>query len=340
MRKKIILFIFNLILSFAFLDNLSAKEVKICKYELASPKTQVIVQIGSDGKVVSDPEYDRELGSNTDNRALSMGNKDVAANFDLAGYYKKNKKCPPILLISDSGTGRHVYLTDEEHKAKVKSAIKKHYSNLKEIVELNQTGTEAQKEDEQDWKETLSSSCMSLETEPECKQGYTKGNADAEIKFSCLWVKNEFDTDGYCNVDKLVYVKCGDSFDIPHEAPKIISFVVYLLKIGTPIILIFFSIIPLVKALANSKEDELKKAQKVLIKKIIAAALVFFIISIVQFVIMKVADSSETDNISDCFDCFLNNNCESTAYYKTNVGGTYLCKDFSSGKVDTCDENE
>jgi len=103
-----------------------------------------------------------------------------------------------------------------------------------------------------------------------------------------------------------------------------------LLKIGTPIILIFFSIIPLVKALASSNEDELKKAQKSLVKKLIAGALVFFVVSIVQFVIMKVADISETNNISDCFDCFLNYNCESTAYYKTSVGGTYLCNDFSN----------
>ena len=47
-----------------------------------------------------------------------------------------------------------------------------------------------------------------------------------------------------------------------------------------------------------------------LIKKIIAAVMVFFVISIVQFVISKVADSSEQGGIESCLSCFLNNSCD------------------------------
>lgn len=159
-------------------------------------------------------------------------------------------------------------------------------------------------------------SCVGL-GKSECK-----GNKD----YACMWV--EEDGYSYCNTDNLRYVTCGDTKNIPYQVPEIISFAVNFLKIMTPIILIFLSIISLVKALASSKEDEIKKAQSSLIKKTIAAVMVFFVISIVQFVVKKVADDDEVGNIDDCLNCFLDNECGESLYYITNVAGqeikTYL----------------
>ena len=165
--------------------------------------------------------------------------------------------------------------------------------------------------------------CYEYRTPAECKT--SKGVA-------CVWVGDE--NSGYCNVDNLTYVACGDAKDIPTFVPKIVSYVVNLFKIATPIILIFISIISLVKALAAQKDDEIKKAQASLIKKLIAAALVFFVISIVQFIIFKVADSetksginekTEDKNISSCLSCFLNNDCDNVGYFKTNIAGVDYC---------------
>ena len=151
--------------------------------------------------------------------------------------------------------------------------------------------------------------------------------------YACLWNDVVIDgkSYGYCNVDNLLYVKCGDTKDIPHQVPQIISFAINFLKILTPIILIFISIISLLKAISSSNEDEIKKAQKGLIRKVIAAVMVFFIISIVQFVIVKVADSDMlgtkedgTTNLSDCLNCFLNNNCKESVYFKTYVGSELI----------------
>lgn len=139
------------------------------------------------------------------------------------------------------------------------------------------------------------------------------------------FVWNETKYGDYCNTDNLQYVLCGDSFDIPNKAPELISFAVNLLKIATPIILIIVSIITLVKAIIASKEDEIKKAQSSLIKKLLAATMVFFIVSIVQFVILKVADSSDANGISKCMSCFLNNDCSSVTYYKTSISNNYYC---------------
>ena len=147
---------------------------------------------------------------------------------------------------------------------------------------------------------------------------------DMEKNFSCVWV-TKGDTPGYCNVDNLQYVKCGDAFDIPEQAPRIMSFAINLLKIGTPIILILTGIVTLIKALAASKDDEIKKAQSSLIRKVIASALVFSVIMIVQFVILKVADSDDAGGVKSCLSCFLNNDCNSAIYFKTKVGDEYVC---------------
>lgn len=161
----------------------------------------------------------------------------------------------------------------------------------------------------------------------------------SEDDYACIW--NEV-TIGkykyyYCNVDNLRYVKCGDVFDIPYQVPGIISFAVNALKIATPIILIIVSIIVLLKAIAASNEDEIKKAQKGLVRRVVAAVMVFFVISIVQFVVMTVASNSkEADNVSNCLSCFLNNDCRSSVYYKTNVFGRYICSYINSGKRFDC----
>ena len=162
--------------------------------------------------------------------------------------------------------------------------------------------------------------------------------------YSCMW--NSFVIDGttynYCNTDELQYVQCGDAYDIPYQVPAITAMVVNLLKIATPIILIIISIITLLKAVSASNEDEIKKAQKGLIKKVTAAVMVFFVISIVQFVVMKVAD--DIDSLSSCLTCFLNNDCGNTTYYKTNVAGEYQCtyfKDIDNPNADkTCPQDK
>lgn len=178
--------------------------------------------------------------------------------------------------------------------------------------------------------------CKDLTTKRFCENGciMQEGKDACSKEFSCIW--NETQYGNYCNTDTLTYVVCGDAVDIPSQVPGIISFAVNLLKIATPIILIIVSIITLVKAIIASKEDEIKKAQSSLVKKLLAAAMVFFIVSIVQFVILKVADSSDANGISKCMSCFLNNDCDKNVYYKTMMGSKYKCTYISNGKEFDC----
>lgn len=161
------------------------------------------------------------------------------------------------------------------------------------------------------------SSCINYRSRETCNKSISTG------KVGCVWKNLGKDSDdndfGFCSTTGLTYVACGDSIDIPSEVPRIASLAVTLLKIGTAIVLILMGTITLLKAVYSSKEEEIKKAQSSFIKKLIAAALVFFIVSIVQFIILKVADTGtngEDAGIKECLSCFLNDDCDSVTYYK------------------------
>lgn len=60
--------------------------------------------------------------------------------------------------------------------------------------------------------------------------------------------------------------------------------IIPLIQVGIPIILIVLGMLDLGKAVVASKEDEIKSAQKMLIKRAIYAVAIFFVVLIVQLV--------------------------------------------------------
>ena len=60
--------------------------------------------------------------------------------------------------------------------------------------------------------------------------------------------------------------------------------IIPLIQLGIPILLIIFGMLDLGKAVIASKEDEIKSAQKLLIKRAIYAVAIFFVVLIVQVV--------------------------------------------------------
>ena len=264
--------------------------------------------------------------------------KEPYAGFS-AGSYQFAGLCPTYLLYFHINPGANIkgdkywellYVADKNYKdiiieqVKSEETVQKGYPKVLKLVE-------------QPKKEEVDTPISCLDFAEKADSSAKKGTAEYyscenNPYFACIWV--ETDSGGYCNTDKLQYVSCGDAVDIPPEVPSLISFFVDLLKILTPIILIFTSIITLFKAMSASKEDEIKKATSTLVRRIIAAVLVFFVISIVQFVIMKVADTSEKKNLSTCLSCFLNNDCSDNTYYKTNVSGEYECHSLDGSEID------
>ena len=96
---------------------------------------------------------------------------------------------------------------------------------------------------------------------------------------------------------------------IPGQIAGIIVIIINIIKIGVPVILIVLGMIDMGKAVASQKEEDIKKGQKVLLSRCIAAGIVFFVVAIVQLLLnIIVGDSSETEknNILTCFDAIIN----------------------------------
>ena len=72
------------------------------------------------------------------------------------------------------------------------------------------------------------------------------------------------------------------------------SGIIPLIQIGIPIILIILGMLDLGKAVMASKDDEIKNAQKMLIKRCIYAVAIFFVVLIVNLV-FSLLGSAGTD---------------------------------------------
>lgn len=110
---------------------------------------------------------------------------------------------------------------------------------------------------------------------------------------------------------------CGNNMvtNIPTALPKVISIAYTLIQIAVPVVLVVLGTLDLFKGITASKEDEIKKGQTMFIKRLIAAALVFFVFVIVKLIISFVADDGKSDNkairIMDCAECFIKKECDS-----------------------------
>lgn len=64
-----------------------------------------------------------------------------------------------------------------------------------------------------------------------------------------------------------------------------------LIQFAVPIVIIILGSIDLFKAVIASKEDEIKAAQKLLIKRVVYGVAIFFIVAIVQLVFNTLASN-------------------------------------------------
>ena len=106
-------------------------------------------------------------------------------------------------------------------------------------------------------------------------------------------------------------VSCGDGLltSIPNAIPKVVSIAYTILQIAVPVILVVTGSLDLFKGLSAQKEDEIKKGQQMFVKRLIAAALIFFVFVIVKVVVSFVADGDSVA-IMECAECFINHNCD------------------------------
>lgn len=80
----------------------------------------------------------------------------------------------------------------------------------------------------------------------------------------------------------------------------IFGYIVWGIKIAVPLLLIISGMIVMAKAVMSKEEKEIKSAQQHLVKKVIAAVIVYLIISITG-VVVGLVGGPDWDN--SCYDC-------------------------------------
>ena len=114
----------------------------------------------------------------------------------------------------------------------------------------------------------------------------------------------------------LVNVLACTSINIDPIVPSFTHLAISLVKIIIPIILIVLGMVDLAKAVMTNDDKVMKEAQTKLIKRIIYAIIIFFVVAIVQFVFSTLAKAGDEANddetvdgnqISECINCFINN---------------------------------
>ena len=93
---------------------------------------------------------------------------------------------------------------------------------------------------------------------------------------------------------------------------NLVHTVILLIQIAVPIVLVIMGLIDLFKGITAQKEEEIKKGQQLLIKRIITAVIIFFVIAGVKLLISIVAGKDLGTKIIDCANCFFNGANETT----------------------------
>ena len=98
---------------------------------------------------------------------------------------------------------------------------------------------------------------------------------------------------------------CNEFVTNNDKIVDIIRFVYNAIKIGVPIILVVVGMFDMGKAITQQKEDEIKKAQTLLVKKAVAALIVFLMFAFVQLIV-NIAGGDEATTTTGCINSILN----------------------------------
>ena len=106
----------------------------------------------------------------------------------------------------------------------------------------------------------------------------------------------------------LHYVGCGSMEGIPQPLVQLTRMVYNFLVVITPIVLVVFSVIRMIRALKEDNADEVVKAKNSLVKKFIAAGIILSVGVVSRFILTQVATNKDDKNTAiACMRCFLYN---------------------------------
>lgn len=133
------------------------------------------------------------------------------------------------------------------------------------------------------------------------KANYLNELVSKNCKGSNAISKNTEYDESYDNYDDSD-VTCGNGLTFNKSIVNTAYYFILVFQIATPILLIVIGMIDLFKAVVAQKDDAMKKAQSVFLKKLLLAVLLFFVIAIAKLIVSIFGDTT----IINCFDCFMN----------------------------------
>ena len=108
------------------------------------------------------------------------------------------------------------------------------------------------------------------------------------------------------NVSKVsnnTYIDCGRIQRVPIKVIELSNKAINIIQVIVPVILIITKGIDLLKAISSQKEDDIKKAQSLFVKRLILAVLIYFVFVIVKLIVSIIGND---DGIWKCTECLVN----------------------------------
>lgn len=97
--------------------------------------------------------------------------------------------------------------------------------------------------------------------------------------------------------------------EIPPAVFNIVSMIIMLIQVVVPILLIIWGMIDFAKAVIGGDEDKIKAGQKVFIKRLIAAVVVFLVVTIVKLLVSLVGqlgvEGAAGNGVWECVNRFI-----------------------------------
>jgi len=98
---------------------------------------------------------------------------------------------------------------------------------------------------------------------------------------------------------------------IPPAVFNVVSMIIMLIQVVVPILLIIWGMLDFAKAVVGGDEDKIKAGQKVFIKRLIAAVLVFLVVTVVKLLVglvgqLGVEGAAGNDSVWACVEKFIN----------------------------------
>ena len=110
-------------------------------------------------------------------------------------------------------------------------------------------------------------------------------------------------------VNTLAATISGACGQIPPAVFNVVSMIIMLIQVVVPILLIIWGMIDFAKSVIGGDEDKIKAGQKVFIKRLIAAVLVFLVVTIAKLLVGLVgqlgAEGASGDIWNDCISKFV-----------------------------------